>query len=86
MVVFSVCNLFGLCKDFMQKNVQGECKKANLLVVIMLDLQSPSCLMGTYGIHAMLFHCDFYAFLANLGDYDRAELCGEGCCAVDGGG
>ena len=34
----------------------------------------------------MLFHCDFYAFLANLGDYDRAGLCGEGCCAVDGGG
>ena len=34
----------------------------------------------------MLFHCDFYAFLANLGDYDRSGLCGEGCCAVDGGG
>ena len=34
----------------------------------------------------MLFHCDFYAFLANLGDYDRAGLSGEGCCAVDGGG
>ena len=34
----------------------------------------------------MLFHCDFYVFLANLGDYDRAGLCGEGCCAVDGGG
>ena len=34
----------------------------------------------------MLFHCDFYAFLANLGDNDRAGLCGEGCCAVDGGG
>ena len=33
-----------------------------------------------------LFHCDFYAFLANLGDYDRTGLCGEGCCAVDGGG
>ena len=33
----------------------------------------------------MLFHCDFYAFLANLGNYDRAGLCGEGCCAVDGG-
>ena len=33
----------------------------------------------------MLFHCDFYVFLANLGDYDRAGLCGEGCCAVDGG-
>ena len=28
--------------------------------VIMLDLQSPGCLMGTYGIHALLFHCDFY--------------------------
>ena len=38
------------------------------------------------GFYAMLFHCDFYAFLANLGDYDRAGLCGEGCCAVDGGG
>ena len=34
----------------------------------------------------MLFHCDCYAFLANLGDYDRAGLCGEGCCAVNGGG
>ena len=34
----------------------------------------------------MLFHCDFNIFLANLGDYDRAGLCGEGCCAVDGGG
>ena len=34
----------------------------------------------------MLFHCDFYVFLVNLGDYDRAGLCGEGCCAVDGGG
>ena len=34
----------------------------------------------------MLFHCDFYTFLANLGDYDRAAFCGEGCCAVDGGG
>ena len=33
-----------------------------------------------------LFHCDFYAFLANLGDYDRAGLCGEGCCAAHGGG
>ena len=33
----------------------------------------------------MLFHCDFYAFLTNLGDNDRAGLCGEGCCAVDGG-
>lgn len=26
--------------------------------------------MGTYGIHAMLFHCDFYAFLANPDYYD----------------
>ena len=34
----------------------------------------------------MLFYCDFYAFLANLGDYDRAGLSGEGCCAVDGSG
>ena len=34
----------------------------------------------------MLFHCDFNVFLANLGDYDSAGLCGEGCCAVDGGG
>ena len=34
----------------------------------------------------MLFHCDFYTFLANLGYYDRAGLCSEGCCAVDGGG
>ena len=33
-----------------------------------------------------LFHCDFNVFLANLGDYDRAILYGEGCCAVDGGG
>ena len=32
-----------------------------------------------------LFHCDFNVFLANLGDYDSAGLCGEGCCAVDGG-
>ena len=32
----------------------------------------------------MLFHCDFYAFLTNLGDNDRAGLYGEGCCAVDG--
>ena len=39
-----------------------------------------------WGIYAMLFHCDFYAFLANLGDNARAGLCGEGCCAVDGGG
>ena len=34
----------------------------------------------------MLFHCDFSVFLANLGDYDRAGLCCEGCCAIDGGG
>ena len=34
----------------------------------------------------ILFHCDFYVFLANLDDYDRAGLSGEGCCAVDGGG
>ena len=34
----------------------------------------------------ILFHCDFYTFLANLGYYDRAGLCSEGCCAVDGGG
>ena len=33
----------------------------------------------------MLFHCDFYAFLTNLGDNNRAGLCGEGCGAVDGG-
>ena len=33
----------------------------------------------------MLFHCDFYVFLTNLGNNDRAGLCGEGCCAVDGG-
>ena len=33
----------------------------------------------------MLFHCDFYAFLTNLGDNDSAGLCGEGRCAVDGG-
>ena len=33
----------------------------------------------------ILFHCDFYVFLANLGDNDRVGLCGEGCCAVDGG-
>ena len=32
----------------------------------------------------MLFHCDFYVFLANLGDYDRAGLSGEGCCAAHG--
>ena len=30
--------------------------------------------MGTYGIHAMLFHCDFYTLLANPGDYDCALL------------
>ena len=34
----------------------------------------------------MLFHCDFYVFLTNLGNNDRAGLCGEECCAVDGGG
>ena len=34
----------------------------------------------------MLFHCDFYVFLTNLDDNNRAGLCGEGCCAVDGGG
>ena len=34
----------------------------------------------------MLFHCDFNAFLANFGDYDRAALSCEGGCAVDGGG
>ena len=34
----------------------------------------------------MLFYCDFYVFLANLGEKDRAGLCGEGCCAVAGGG
>ena len=33
----------------------------------------------------MLFHCDFYVFLTNLGNNDRAGLFGEGCCAVDGG-
>ena len=54
--------------------------------VIMLDWQSPGCLMGTYGIHAMLFHCDFYTLFTNSGYYDRAGLRGEGCCAVDGGG
>ena len=43
---------------------------------------------ATYGIndYFSLFHCDFYAFLANLDYYDRAGFCGEGCCAVDGGG
>ena len=43
---------------------------------------------ATYGIndYFSLFHCDFYAFLTNLGDYDGAGFCGEGCCAVDGGG
>ena len=30
--------------------------------------------MGTYGIHAMLFHCDFYTLLANPGYYDGALL------------
>ena len=34
----------------------------------------------------MLFHCDFYVFLTNLGDNNRAGLYGERCCAVDGGG
>ena len=34
----------------------------------------------------ILFHCDIYVFIANLGDYDRAGLYGEGCCAVGGGG
>ena len=34
----------------------------------------------------MLFLCDIYVFLTNLGDNNRAGLCGEGCCAVDGGG
>ena len=34
----------------------------------------------------MLFHCDFYTFLANFGNDDRTGLCGEGCCAVDGCG
>ena len=42
--------------------------------VIMLDLQSPGCLMGTYGIHALLFHCDFYTLLTNPGYYDGALL------------
>ena len=40
----------------------------------MLDLQSPSCLMGTYGIHALLFHCDFYTFPTNPGYYDGASF------------
>ena len=40
----------------------------------MLDLQSPGCLMGTYGIHALLFHCDFYTLLTNPGYYDGALL------------
>ena len=40
----------------------------------MLDLQSPSCLMGTYGIHALLFHCYFYTLLTNPGYYDGALL------------
>ena len=43
-------------------------------IVIMLDLQSPGCLMGTYGIHALLFHCDFYTLLTNPGYYDGALL------------
>ena len=34
----------------------------------------------------MLFDCDYYALLANLGDDNRAGLCGEGCGAVAGGG
>ena len=42
--------------------------------VIMLDLQSPGCLMGTYGIHAFLFHGDFYTLLTNPGYYDGASL------------
>ena len=42
--------------------------------VIMLDLQSPGCLMGTYGIHALLFHCDFYTLLTNPGYYDGASF------------
>ena len=42
--------------------------------VIMLDLQSPGCLMGTYGIHALLFHCYFYTLLTNPGYYDGALL------------
>ena len=40
----------------------------------MLDLQSPGCQMGTYGIHALLFHCDFYTLLTNPGYYDGALL------------
>ena len=40
----------------------------------MLDLQRPGCLMGTYGIHALLFHCDFYTLLTNSGYYDGALL------------
>ena len=42
--------------------------------VIMLDLQRPGCLMGTYGIHALLFHCYFYTLLTNPGYYDGALL------------
>ena len=42
--------------------------------VIMQDLQSPGCLMGTYSIHALLFHCDFYTLLTNPGYYDGASL------------
>ena len=33
-VAAKVRHLFGLCKDFEGKNVQGECKKANLLVFL----------------------------------------------------
>ena len=40
----------------------------------MLDLQRSGCLMGTYGIHALLFHCDFYILLTNPGYYDGALL------------
>ena len=31
-VAAKVKHLFGLCKEFEEKNVQGECKKASLLV------------------------------------------------------
>lgn len=37
-------------------------------------LSYPGCLMGTYGIHALLFHCDFYTLLTNPGYYDGALL------------
>ena len=40
----------------------------------MLDLQRSGCLMGTYGIHALLFHCNFYTLLTNPGYYDGALL------------